>query len=163
MLAILTTGRQLILNQVMRNQLQSIISLHMFSRLQPGLEVCIPIIFILVSSLTSPPGCAPSSAPTAVADNPWADQCPVPYHFWVNSFYSNTTFISLTVSYNGRTFLCPNAPFNEITYNSVYDIYCGDDGLVRVITDGQSWITISGYSWCLPIPRYVCSASNMHA
>ncbi|KAN0112533.1 hypothetical protein V8E51_005484 [Hyaloscypha variabilis] len=100
--------------------------------------------------VTGPNGAFPTATQ---AVNPWADQCPVPYHFWVNDFFSNATFASLTVSYNGGTFLCPNAPSNEITYNGVYDMYCDDDGLVRVITDGQSWITISEYTWCLPIPR----------
>jgi len=58
----------------------------------------------------------------------------------------------LTVSYNNGTFLCPSSTLNEIIYNGVYDMYCDDDGLVRVITDGFSWIWISQWSWCDVIP-----------
>jgi hypothetical protein len=148
----LISGRRLSLNRVIHSQLSLTFSLPMYHRFQPGPKVLSCPHFIVNTILISPLGDGPVAT---AAVNPWADNCPVPYHFWVNSFYSNATFASLTVSYNGGTFLCPNAPANEIMYNGVYDMYCDDDGLVRVITDGQSWITISEWSWCLPIPRYV--------
>lgn len=147
-----TIGRPHLLSRITRNQLSLTFFQHIYHRLQLDPMVAISNPRIVFQFLTFLSGEEPAAT---AAVNPWADQCPVPYHFWVNSFYSNSTFVSLTVSYNGGTFLCPNTPSNEITYNGVYDMYCDDDGLVRVITDGQSWITISEWSWCLPIPRYI--------
>ena len=88
------------------------------------------------------------AATGTAAVNPWAADCPVPTTFWVNNFVYNGTSVSLDVSYNNGTFACPNSAGNEIHYNGVYDMYCDDDGLVRVITDGFSWIWISEWSWC---------------
>jgi hypothetical protein len=72
----------------------------------------------------------------------------VPTTFYVNDFSFSNNSVILTVSYNNGTFLCPNTAANIITYNGIYDMYCDDDGLVRVLTDGFSWIWISQWSWC---------------
>ncbi|PMD32445.1 hypothetical protein L207DRAFT_590734, partial [Hyaloscypha variabilis F] len=97
-----------------------------------------------------------AASATAVATggalNPWQADCPVPTTFYVNDFSFSNNSVILTVSYNNGTFLCPNTAANIITYNGIYDMYCDDDGLVRVLTDGFSWIWISQWSWCGAIP-----------
>jgi hypothetical protein len=102
-----------------------------------------PICLIHLSDVT------PLAAiPTGGAANPWAADCPVPTTFFVNDFSYNNNTVMMTVSYNNGTFLCPNTAANSITYNGIYDMYCDDDGLVRVLTDGFSWLWISQWSWC---------------
>ncbi|KAE8452523.1 hypothetical protein EG329_000426 [Mollisiaceae sp. DMI_Dod_QoI] len=99
----------------------------------------------------------PGAEPTPGV-NPWAASCPVPSDFIVNNFVSNSGGVSLSISYNGGTFTCPNNPNNEVVYNGMNDMYCDDDGLVRVITDGANWLWISEWSWCNAVPA---NAGNM--
>ncbi|KUJ15423.1 uncharacterized protein LY89DRAFT_719976 [Mollisia scopiformis] len=99
----------------------------------------------------------PGAEPTAGV-NPWAGSCPVASDFIVHNFVSNSGGVSLSISYNGGTFNCPNTPTNEVTYNGMNDMYCDDDGLVRVITDGATWLWISEWSWCSAVPA---TAGNM--
>ncbi|CZR58067.1 uncharacterized protein PAC_07957 [Phialocephala subalpina] len=84
--------------------------------------------------------------------NPWAGSCPIPSEFVISNFVSGSGGVSLSISYNGGTFKCPNTPYNEVIYNGMNDMYCDDDGLVRVITDGSSWLWISEWSWCNAVP-----------
>jgi hypothetical protein len=80
----------------------------------------------------------------------------VPTTFFVNDFSFNNDSVVLTVSYNNGTFLCPNTAADAITYNSIYDMYCEDDSLVRVLTP----MAFHGFGFLNGLGAALCKLSN---
>lgn len=103
-------------------------------------------------------GAASSTASTSTTTNtlfnPYASKgCPLPTALAVSGLKSTidkngNNAASVKVAYGNGTFSCPDTPGHCGTYNGLFDCNCDPDGLLRVISDGRSWLWIQEWYWC---------------
>lgn len=97
---------------------------------------------------------APTSTTTNTLFNPYASKgCPLPTALAVSSLKSTidangNNAASVKVTYGNGTFSCPDTPGHCNTYDGLFDCNCDPDGLLRVISNGKSWIWIQEWYWC---------------
>ncbi|KAK2604335.1 hypothetical protein N8I77_007276 [Diaporthe amygdali] len=95
-----------------------------------------------------------TSTTTASLNNPYASLgCPLPTALAVSGLKSTidsngNNAASVKVAYGNGTFSCPDTPGHCNTYNGLFDCNCDPDGLLRVISDGRSWLWIQEWYWC---------------
>lgn len=99
-------------------------------------------------------GAASTSTTTNTLNNPYASKgCPLPTALAVSGLKSTidskgNNAASVKVAYGNGTFSCPDTPGHCGTYNGLFDCNCDPDGLLRVISDGKSWLWIQEWYWC---------------
>lgn len=95
-----------------------------------------------------------TSTPTNTLFNPYASKgCPLPTALAVSGLKSTidangNNAASVKVTYGNGTFTCPDTPGHCGTYDGLFDCNCDPDGLLRVISDGRSWLWIQEWYWC---------------
>ncbi|KAI3401467.1 hypothetical protein diail_10901 [Diaporthe ilicicola] len=95
-----------------------------------------------------------ASTTTNTLNNPYASLgCPLPTALAVSGLNSTidsngNNAGSVKVTYGNGTFSCPDTPGHCQTYDGLLDCNCDPDGLLRMITNGKSWIWIQEWYWC---------------
>ncbi|KAK0102998.1 hypothetical protein ONS95_000818 [Cadophora gregata] len=102
---------------------------------------------------TSPPVTTTAKLPAST--NPYSAACPIPSTYTINNFISYDGpggDVAFTISYGDGVFTCPNKFEHSTSSNGRFTLDCDDDGLVRVVTDGFSYVYVTEKFWCGEVP-----------
>ncbi|KAL2067250.1 hypothetical protein VTL71DRAFT_1674 [Oculimacula yallundae] len=106
------------------------------------------------STKTTSPPVTTSKPPSST--NPYSATCPIPSTYVINNFISYDGpggDVALTISYGSGVFTCPNTFEHSSSSNGRFTLDCDDDGLVKVVTDGKTYVYVVQKFWCDEVPK----------
>ncbi|CZS90632.1 uncharacterized protein RCO7_06825 [Rhynchosporium graminicola] len=114
---------------------------------------------------TSPSAATMTTKPPS-STNPYSATCPIPTSYTINNFISYDGpggDVALTISYGSAVFTCPNTFAHSSSSNGRFTLDCDDDGLVKIVTDGFSYINVQQKFWCDEVPKPPGSYATLQA